>query len=150
MIGLRAIDRNNWEQCIHLKPAQEQQRFIASNLYSIAESQFLPGFVTRAVYLDDRPIGFTMYGKDPDDGNYWIYRFMIDERYQGKGYGTAAIRLVIDDIEKKDDRTDVVVVGYHPDNEFARKLYTKAGFQEIGIAPWGEMLANYHFEKRTF
>ena len=57
MIGLRAIDRNNWEQCIHLKPAQEQQRFIASNLYSIAESQFLPGFVTRAVYLDDRPIG---------------------------------------------------------------------------------------------
>ena len=39
MIGLRAIDRNNWEQCIHLKPAQEQQRFIASNLYSIAESQ---------------------------------------------------------------------------------------------------------------
>ena len=29
-------------------------------------------------------IGFTMFGIDPDDKNYWIYRLMIDEEFQGK------------------------------------------------------------------
>lgn len=145
MISLRSVDQSNWEDCIQLKPKQEQQRFIASNLYSIAESQFLPGFVARAIYCDEIPIGFSMYGLDSDDCNYWIYRFMIDERFQGHGYGKTAMQLIIFDIESKDDRTDVILLGYKTDNECARKLYAKVGFKEIGIAPWGEMLAEFRF-----
>ncbi|WP_339324664.1 GNAT family N-acetyltransferase [Paenibacillus sp. FSL W8-0194] len=145
MISLRSIDRTNWEECIQLKPKPEQQQFIASNLYSIAEAQFLPGFVTRAIYVDEILIGFSMYGLDPDDGNYWIYRFMIDERFQGRGYGKDAMQLIIREIESKHDRTNVIFLGYQPDNEGARKLYAKVGFKEVGIAPWGEMLAKYSF-----
>jgi len=145
MISLRSIDQNNWEKCIQLKPKQEQQKFIASNLYSIAESQFLSGFVTRAVYFDEELVGFSMYGLDPEDDNYWIYRFMIDERFQGRGYGKDAMQLIIREIERKNDRTDVIFLGYHPDNEGARQLYAKVGFKETGMAPWGEMLARYIF-----
>ncbi|XID95005.1 GNAT family N-acetyltransferase [Paenibacillaceae bacterium WGS1546] len=149
MISLRSVDQSNWEDCIQLKPKQEQQKFIASNLYSIAEFQFLPGLIMRAIYCDEILIGFSMYGLDSDDGNYWIYRFMIDERFQGRGYGKAAMQLIIHDIESKDDRTDVIMLGYKTDNEFARKLYSQLGFEEMGIASWGEMLAKYNFVRNS-
>ncbi|NEU25648.1 GNAT family N-acetyltransferase [Paenibacillus polymyxa] len=143
IITLKAVDKRNWEECVELEPSLEQQRFMVSNLYSIAECQFLDGFVSKAIYNDDVLIGFTMFGKDPDDGNYWVYRFMIDERFQGQGHGYNAMLLVIDEIRKASDRTDIIMIGYKPDNELARKLYEKAGFREEGISPWGEMLAKY-------
>ncbi|WP_372633707.1 GNAT family N-acetyltransferase [Cohnella sp.] len=37
LISIRSVDQSNWEDCIELKPSQEQQEFMASNLYSIAE-----------------------------------------------------------------------------------------------------------------
>ncbi|MNJ54133.1 Spermine/spermidine acetyltransferase [compost metagenome] len=145
MILLKAIDKNNWEECIQLKPSSNQERFIVSNLYSIAEAQFLEGFKTKAIYHGGIMIGFTMFGLDPDDGNYWIYRFMIDERFQRRGYGHQAMQLVIDEIRNASDRTSILILGYKPDNEQARRLYAKTGFKEEGIAPWGEMLAKYTY-----
>ncbi|WP_081735354.1 GNAT family N-acetyltransferase [Paenibacillus gorillae] len=145
IIRLEEINRSNWEYCIGLKLKEEQQAFMASNLYSIAELQFLPGFKASAVWLDDCVIGFVMYGVDPDDRSYWIYRFMIDESEQGKGYGTEAIKQVIRIIGSAVDRTDVIRIGYHPYNEGARRLYQRAGFEIEGIAPWGEELAVFRF-----
>ncbi|UPW84469.1 N-acetyltransferase [Lysinibacillus sp. Ag94] len=145
MLSLRSIDQSNWEACIQLKPKQEQEEFIASNLYSIAESKFLPQMKIKAIYCGEILIGFAMYGIDSDDGNYWIYRFMIDEQFQGRGHGKGAMKLIIEDIRSRDDRTDVILLGYHPDNEQARKLYASMGFKESGMAPWGEMLAKYSF-----
>ncbi|MDN4081920.1 GNAT family N-acetyltransferase [Paenibacillus polymyxa] len=145
IITLKAVDKSNWEECAELQPSPEQQRFMVSNLYSIAECQFLDGFLSRAIYNNDVLIGFTMFGLDPDDGNYWIYRFMIDERFQGQGHGYHAMLLVIDEIRKASNRTDMIMIGYKPDNEIARKLYRKSGFREEGISPWGEMLAKYSF-----
>ncbi|MGG0815825.1 GNAT family N-acetyltransferase [Paenibacillus alvei] len=143
MISLRNVDKGNWEACTQLRVRPEQEGYIASNLYSIAESQFLPGFVTKSIYWEDQLIGFAMYGLDCDDHNYWIYRFMIDEQFQGKGYGKMGLELIVADIANRDDRTDVICIGYHPDNEAARKLYASVGFNEVGIAEWGEMLARY-------
>ncbi|PWV94496.1 diamine N-acetyltransferase [Paenibacillus cellulosilyticus] len=146
MIRIKDVDKHNWEACIQLKVSDEQQGNIASNLYSIAEAQFIPGFVTKATYSDDIIVGFAMYGLDSDDSNYWIYRFMIDEQYQGQGYGTQGMQLIIDDIAGKGDRTDVIHVGYKPNNESAQNLYARVGFIEAGIAPWGEMIATYRFK----
>ena len=145
MISLKSIDQSNWEDCIQLKPKQVQEGFIASNLYSIAESKFSPHMKIKAIYCGEMLIGFAMYGIDSDDGNYWIYRFMIDEQFQGRGHGKSAMKLIIEDIRSRDDRTDVIWLGYQPDNEQARKLYASMGFEEEGIAPWGEMLAKYSF-----
>jgi len=143
LISLKSIDQSNWEACIELKPKQEQQGFIASNLYSIAESKFFPRMNIKAIYCGEKLLGFAMYGIDSDDGNYWIYRFMIDAHYQGRGHGKSAMKLIIQDIESQEDRTDVIWLGYQPDNEQARKLYASVGFKEAGMAPRGEMLAKY-------
>jgi len=69
---------------------------------------------------------------------------MIDEMYQGNGYGLIAVQMVIEEIRTRKDRTDVLL-GYKPENQQAKRLYSKAGFIEEGLAPWGEMIAKYSF-----
>lgn len=145
MISLQAIDEQNWEDCIALKPTEEQKSFIASNLYSIAQAQFLSGFSSMGIFKDNVMIGYALYGLDSDDSNYWIYRFMIDERYQRNGYGLIAINRVIEEVRARKDRSDVLFIGYQPKNEIAKRLYLKAGFEEEDMAPWGEMIAKYKF-----
>ncbi|MFV8521183.1 GNAT family N-acetyltransferase [Bacillus sp. SBS7] len=141
---LRPIDKSNWKEATKLSVKEEQQTFIASNLYSIAEVQFLDNFYAKGIYLDEKMIGFTMFGIDPDDNNYWIYRLMIDKRFQGKGIGKQAIYLVIDEI-KRNNHTNIslIMIGYAPENLTAKFVYKKAGFIETDLSPWGEQLAKY-------
>lgn len=136
MIRLQPIDKDNWNECIKLKAKPDQEKFIASNLYSIAQVQFLEHFEAMAIYDDQTMIGFTLYGLDSDDGNYWIYRFMIDGNHQRKGYGRQALQFIIEEIRNKPDRTDVLMLSFDPKNDQARQLYVKAGFEEIGVMPW--------------
>lgn len=136
---LKEITSENWEECIELTPHEDQKKFVASNLYSLAQSKFLPDFETLAVYKDEVMVGFVMFGLDPDDSKYWIYRLMIDASHQGNGYGLEAMKQVIDKIKAKPDATDIML-DYRPDNEAAAKLYEKLGFKVVGNGPSGEIM----------
>ena len=59
---------------------------------------FEPKAWFRAVVADDVPVGFVMLSVDEAAPEYYLWRFMIDERYQGRGYGRAAIGLLIDHV----------------------------------------------------
>lgn len=143
-IYLKSIDKSNWEEAIRLSVKPEQRTFIASNLYSIAEVQFLDDFYAKGIYVDNKMIGFTMFGIDPDDNNYWIYRLMIDEKFQGKGIGKQAIYLVIEEIRQNNNTNiPLIMIGYHPENLTAKFVYKKAGFIETELSSWGEQLAKY-------
>ncbi|EPY7702135.1 MULTISPECIES: GNAT family N-acetyltransferase [Bacillus] len=143
-IYLKPIDKNNWEEAIRLSVKKEQQTLIASNLYSIAEVQFLDDFYAKGIYLDETMIGFTMFGIDSDDNNYWIYRLMIDKKFQGKGIGKQAIHLVIDEIRRNNNANiSIIMIGYAPENFTAKFLYKKVGFIETELSSWGEQLAKY-------
>lgn len=65
----------------------EQKSFVVSNGDSLDEAEDNPGCVPLIIRAQGLPVGFAMYALDEDDGNYWIYRLMIDARFQGKGYG---------------------------------------------------------------
>jgi diamine N-acetyltransferase len=141
---IKPISKENWEDAIQLKVMEEQKHFMASNLYSIAEVQFLEQFQAYGIYDGDQMAGFAMYGIDQDDNNYWIYRLMVDKSYQGRGIGAAAVKLIIEEIKRMNtERIPYIMIGYHPKNEGARKIYKKAGFVETEIAPWGEQLAAF-------
>jgi diamine N-acetyltransferase len=92
-------------------------------------------------------IGFTLYGIDEDDHEYWIYRMMIDQKHQGKGYGLEAVKLVIEDIKNiKEDHHKSITLSYEPTNEHASYVYKKMGFQEIeGLIIGDEQVARYVF-----
>lgn len=131
MITLRDITADNWHACIDLEVMPGQEHFVASNVYSLAQAGVQPECVPRAVYCDDTMIGFLMYEFDPANGDWWIFRLMIDRRYQGRGLGRATLLEAIRYLRLQ--RPDAgVSITLHPDNEQARHLYLSVGFEETG------------------
>jgi len=85
-ITLLPVDAVDPDVIRKLDVHESQMDFIASNEESLEELAERPECVGFAVMIEGAPIGFAMYALDPDDGNHWIYRLMIDARHQGKGY----------------------------------------------------------------
>ncbi|MER7499704.1 GNAT family N-acetyltransferase [Nonomuraea pusilla] len=130
-VRLDDLTLETWEEVADLAVADDQRHLVAPNLYSIAESRFLPGFLTRAVMHDGQAVGFAMYGPDPDDGQVWLYRLMIDRAHQGKGLGRAALRQVIAHV-RDELGAPVLRLGVRADNAAATALYASAGFVPTG------------------
>jgi len=127
-VTLRSIDRDNWHECIRLAPTPEQEGFMPSNLFHIAEARFYPEWTLLGVYADGPMVGFAMYGLDPDDGSANLIHFMIDGREQGKGYGKAAMEQLLPKIgEAYPDRE--IWLSLHPRNAAAIRLYKGFGFE---------------------
>ena len=86
-----------------LSPAH--RKMVADNVRSIAEAHFSPSAWMRAVYADEAPIGFilTHTGSDYEDGidcpGVFLWRFMIAEPFQGKGYGKRALERLIQQLK---------------------------------------------------
>lgn len=126
-ITLRKITQDNWRECIALKVKNDQKRFVASNENTLALSYVYPEMNPLAIYLDENIIGLITHALDPDDNIYYINRFMIDENYQGKGYGTKALSLLLEEL--KNDGVKVLDILHKPDNHSAIKLYKSLGFE---------------------
>ena len=115
-ITLEKITYKNYiDVCWRLKVSQKQKNFVASNNNSLAEAYvaITNGGVALpfAICRNNKPIGFLMIGyganddefKDEDPEfikmvkkSYCVWRFMIDKRYQRKGYGRKAMQLALD------------------------------------------------------
>ena len=82
---------------------------------------------------NDTMIGFAMYGNITlDEGNQvWFDRFLIDHRYQHKGYGKNSVELIIDQLHKEFPGMDIRLSVYE-DNEVAISLYESFGFKFNG------------------
>ena len=132
MVNLKPISKDNFDDVIALE-VDEDQDFVADNVYSIAESKVDPSMIPLAIYTDQNLVGFLMYGinPDPDDNNYWIIRLMVDKKFQKNGYGKKAVELLIDRI-KEDKNHSKIMVSTDPENVVAINLYKKLGFKTTG------------------
>jgi len=155
MIHMEPITENNvWKIC-NLHVGEKQKDFVADNKDSLVEA-----YVTIAkgevalpfgLFDDDMPIGFVMIGYDNVEENeirgvfgntYSIWRFMIDERYQGKGYGKQALQLAIDYISTfPKGPSEYIYLSYEHENTGASTLYHSFGFEETGDLDDGELIA---------
>ena len=138
-VKLKDVTEDNWRAVIDLKLDPEQEELVASNLYSIAESRFDPDARPRAVYAGKRVVGFLMYDVQPRKAS--IYRFMIDRKHQGKGYGRAALGKALDEI-RAIPRIRTVSIRYVADNPVAKPFYASFGFVEVGKDEDGEIIAD--------
>ena len=127
MIELREITRDNYKQCVNLRVSDNQQNFVASNVFSLTQAKYEPECIPLAIYTDDEMVGFVMYCVDIDDDNYWIYRLMIEEKHQRKGYAFDAMMQVIDIIKQDKTRHKIYIDCKH-ENIAAQELYAKLGF----------------------
>lgn len=149
-INFKIINKENWREVVDLKISKEQERYLPhSNLISIAESKFYPNWVTLAICNDEKIIGFAMYGPDDDDEKIvWLIRYMIDERYQGNGFGHCALEKLLNEIKNK-KQYDTVALSFHPESKVAKKLYTSLGFKQFitGFEAEDEVFYKLEFNK---
>ncbi|HEV7306024.1 GNAT family N-acetyltransferase [Ensifer sp.] len=136
-ITLLPVDAVHADTVRRLDVQEDQTDFIASNAESLAELAERPECVGFAVMAADTPVGFAMYALDPDDGNHWIYRLMIDARHQGKGYGSQALAALLAHMATIPECGDIYL-GVTPENTRAHALYHRVGFRETGMMLDGE------------
>ena len=121
-VSLRPVTSDTLDAVAALTVAAPQRGFVAANLYSLAQAAVMPGQIPRAVYADETPVGFVMYGFDTDEDAYCISRLMVDQAYQGKGYGRQAMALVLDDIRARQPRRGFAYISF--DTQFFHGLKT--------------------------
>ena len=159
MIHLEKISANNVWDIVDLKVAEDQEEFVASNSDSIIDAYTTIETECSAfpfgIYDDEEPVGFLMIGHNmaafeeseeelPDivKNSYLFWRLMVGEKFQGKGYGKAGIKLGLDFIKTWPCReAEYCVITYEPENEAAKKLYASFGFEENGEMVDGESVA---------
>lgn len=130
MIRLEDIDEGNWRIPLSVSKAQEQ--FVASTTTILARAYAYRDARSQAllIYANETPVGMVMYHDEDSMGAYIFSEIFIDERFQGKGYGRAATKLVLDRM-KEDGKYNKVVLCYIEGNTTAKKLYEGFGFVEI-------------------
>mgnify|MGYP000698803797 CR=1 FL=1 len=143
IVTLRALDAENWEACIQLRVTEEQEDFVAKDLYSIAQTRFEPTWIPLVIYDGDTMVGFIMY----DEADYEITRLMIDKAHQGKGYGRSAMELIIEQFELKLAHP-TTSTSYVPANHVAERLYLSLGFCKTGKINDGEVVVQRVLRQR--
>ena len=149
-ISLREVTKENWVQCIRLKLASEQEGLVAPNIASIAESKFEPHYVPRAIYSNEKVVGFLMYCPEIETEEkdlYWLFRFMVDVEYQKQGIGKAALKLALNEIAESNCRKINII--YSPKNSAAAKLYARFGFKQVGTAEDGDIILQKRINEAT-
>jgi len=148
-VSLREVDSENFRQCINLKVADGQEKFVASNVMSIAQSKIYPYLVPLAVYSKNEIVGFLMYERDPETGKFWLARLMIDAQQQGKGYGKSATRALIEKLTLLPD-CEEIFLSFVSENIGAEKLYLNLGFKKTGeTSKDGETIMRFVINKST-
>lgn len=144
-VSLREITSATVRQVTALAVADRQRRFVATNAESLAEALFKKEAWFRAIYAEDDPAGFVMLfderrrDKPPANPRIAIWRFMIDQRFQGQGIGMAALRLVISHVRSA-ACFESLQVTYYPGPGCPEKFYLKAGFMHTGREDGGEVI----------
>lgn len=125
-ISLQEIDQTNFYECMRLSVRRDQP-FVASNAFSVAESKIFPFWITKAIYADEKMVGFMMYTNNYAEKELYLCRFMIDTEYQGRGYGKNALDL-LKEIAKKDPGVEKIKLSTRKDNINGIRIYEKFGF----------------------
>ena len=150
--GFIVGDKTIKDAFLKLELAESQKDYVASNTVSMAQAyavnasgRFVQCF---GIYDGDTAVGFAMIGHHSEEYNgmaeiyrhsYYLWRFMIDHRFQGKGFGRDALNLLLDYVLSfPDGEEDTWSTSYDQENEAARHLYASFGF-----APNGEKDSDY-------
>lgn len=143
-IHLEKLTWDTVDDVLKLKVSKEQKKFVAGNSDSIVDAYFAMTEDGKTVYpfgiyYGKKPVGFLMISYDTvwrenldfARNSYYIWRFMIDRRYQGRGYGRAALQQALEFIRTFPcGEAECCWLSYEPENEVAGKLYRSLGFEE--------------------
>jgi len=139
VVELRPVTDDNVRAICRLAVAPAQSRFVAPNAVSLAQALFAPLAWYRAVYADEQPVGFAMLSIDTATPEYYLWRFMIGDDFQRRGYGRVAIRLILDHVRTLPGAA-VLMTSWVPAEGGPEHFYRGLGFVPTGEVDDGEVV----------
>ena len=140
MINFRKITEDNFDAIIKMK-RPEGENFVASNAVSLAQAWLYRDdndVFPFAIHDDDTVVGFMLLEEDMENERLDLWRIMLPPENEGKGYGTAAVKLMIQ-YAKDSGRYKSIGLLCGPKNYNARHIYDKLGFQPTGEICYGDV-----------
>ncbi|HEU4970688.1 MAG TPA: GNAT family N-acetyltransferase [Gaiellaceae bacterium] len=137
-VALREITDSNLGAVLALRVAPAQERFVGTVAGALEDARDIPEAKPwyRAVYADDDPVGFVMLSWDvtPDPpviiGPWFLWKILIDERHQGRGYGREALQLVADIVRA--NGAAELLTSCVPGDDGPEPFYRRLGFAPTG------------------
>jgi diamine N-acetyltransferase len=130
-LRIREVTEENWKAVALLSVEENQEEYIESNSFSIAQSLFETHWNSVGLYDHQTLVGYAMYGQEEKSGEVWLDRFMIDKNYQGKGYAKQFLSILMEHIHQK-YQCNKIYLSISPDNAVAQNLYEQFGFRLNG------------------
>jgi RimJ/RimL family protein N-acetyltransferase len=134
MIRLTNITEHNWMDVARLSVADDQRAFLDSPVGILARGYVYRASNARVFGIADNEtmIGVALVRNlDEEPACYDLQQFMIDRRFQQKGYGYQALLLILAQLRQEGKYTCVEVCVHRADAP-ALGMYAKAGFADTG------------------
>ncbi len=131
IISLREVTAETVRAIVKLDVSEQQKHLVAPNAVSIAQAYFEPKAWFRAIYADLTPVGFLMLYDDPEEADYFIWRYMIDARYQNLGFGKRAMDLLVDHVRIRPGAHQLLL-SCVPGEDGPEPFYSHYGFTRTG------------------
>jgi diamine N-acetyltransferase len=101
VVSLRPLSESNRQAAEALRVSPRQEQFVSSVADSLLEAAEHPD--ARALYwvvrAEDTPVGFVMIADEVGSPEYiphYLWKLLIDERYQRQGFGIATLDLIVE------------------------------------------------------
>ncbi|MEY8463253.1 GNAT family N-acetyltransferase [Streptococcus merionis] len=131
MLELRKITEENFHECLALDSGLDQEEFVDSMTYSLAEAWLYgDNFQPRAIYQDSQLVGFASFYVGEE--HYQIINFLIDKEFHGQGVGIKAAQLCIHYLKNQYGATKISNP-VHQNHQLAKYFWKKLGFQESSV-----------------
>jgi len=147
-VNLRELTDANRDEVLALRLAPGQDQFVSTVAESLNEADEYPQASPwyRAVYAGDEPVGFVMLSWDclpqPPEiiGPWFLWKLLIDQDHQHRGYGRKVVRLVADLVRAEGG--EELLTSYVAEGEGGPgPFYTRLGFVPTGATdPHGEII----------
>jgi len=138
-VTLRVIEESNRSLIEGLRVSQDQLRFVEGVKSSLEEAAvYQPAPWVRAIYDGEEPVGFVMLADDDPTcpWRYYLWRLLVDTRFQGRGYGRAAIDHIAAYVRTRPGGEELVtsVAHYGDERDQGSPLdfYLRYGFEQTG------------------
>lgn len=141
VVTLREIPPEMKDAIVALATTPEQRKFVATNADSFEDALEEPDHAWyRAIFADETPVGFLMLYDDSDKPEYYLWRFMLDARYQRMGFGTRALHLLVAHVRTRPNAT-CLTLSYELGEGGPADFYHRYGFVDTGELMDGEIVS---------
>jgi diamine N-acetyltransferase len=154
VVSLRTLSGSNRQAVEALRVSPSQERFVSGVAESLREAAAEPDgrALSWAVYADDTPVGFVMISDEvgsPDYIPHYLWKLLIDERYQRQGFGTATLDLIVEYFRGRPG-VEVLSTSAGQGEGSPITFYERYGFEQTGEVVFDdEVLLRFKLEADT-